>query len=281
MPSLFRQWMLTITQGNGPLPQWPVVLSCALGEILKQETKTERPYTGEDVFIDRDDHLEGRGSAETCDADPETAMTEDRYTYALYDRCHFGSQFCQASNGVLTIGDRQFWLLSYQCPTVDGRCDLLGLNKEGGFVVLECKRSDNRFTPLGAALEGLDYLSSLSCPSNFIKLTRGFMTWRRKLQDLNRLPPGFENVFPQRDEEPSVVVLAPPAYYFESHARSLKGFFGNERIEPGQQGYWPKFARLFRESSPGVSIRFAICTFRRTTSGTWLEEFALPIDLPA
>lgn len=273
MQSAFRRWKSEITKPRGPQPNWPAVLCGALQEVYLQERRIERPYRGE-VFIDRDDWEQGRGMAEKCDAPGGVNLSEDLYTYATYDRCHFGSTASDTTQGCLRIGSEEIFLMGYQWPTEDGASDLVGMSKTGGLVVFECKGPENKETPLAAALQGLDYVTAFSCPSNFIKITRGFMTWRLKLELEDRLPDEFRDVYPDRDAKPMVVVMAPADYYFGSHSRSPKGFFGNQRTRQSNQSHWPEFARAFRAYSSVVMIRFAVCSFHQTTSASWLEEYS-------
>lgn len=259
--SSFRCWMKKLFDSWGPNPEWPSFLFWLLESEYLRQRAANRPRRG-DVFRDRDEEALGR--AEECDVDSFERWGEERLTQALYDRCHLGSTQCPGSSGLFQIGDEAYWLLGYEFPTCGGPADLVGLTQEGSLVVFECKGALNNYTPFGAILEGLDYLSALTQEGNFANLQRGFGEWRNKLEQEGRVPPGFESAEPVPDAKHSVIVLAPKEYY-DLYIRSNRG------LKDYPLG-WDVLSQRGRDSCESLSIGLAVCDFYRTTEGTWLED---------
>lgn len=261
--SNFRCWMNRLLDGWGPNPEWPSLLFWLLEAEFQRQQSKARTYPG-DVFKDRDEEVLGR--AEECDAIRNGVWGEERLTQALYDRCHFGSTMCDSSAGCLTIGGDSYWLLGYEFPTCDGPADLVGLTASGALAVFECKGAANGYSPIGAILEGLDYLASLVSEGNFAKLALGFDKWRHGLSP-KRIPTGFDDVRPKRDASHEAIVLA-PLEYFERYSRSPRGFgCGQENA----LRHWQALSLQGRSSTHSIKFGLATCDFLRTTRAEWLQ----------
>lgn len=230
----FRQWTecARAVQGNQPL--WPWLLGAALDEEFQRQRSMVNGYQ-EEVFKDRDEHAFQEGT------------TERRMTAVLFHHC------MNNADGCLTVGDEPIWLLGYEWPNQGGvaemgrRADLVGLRRDGGLVVFECKRSDNADPPLTAVVEGLDYLACLLRKPNFDKILSGFEQWLAKPG--KRVPNGFEGVRPNTDSRPSVIVLAPEVYFSGRYSRSKRG-----------EG-WPDIAVVGDDISQSFRIGFAASDF--------------------
>ena len=136
----FRQLIEVLKKGRGDVPDWPL----ALLRLFEREFQQPREvwYTGESVFMDRDDY------------DHTKAVSgEKSKTRMLFKRCR------ETTKGCLTIDDEEFWLVSWEDPHFANRphqcADLLGLSDSGGLVVFECKL-ENSYAPITSVIEGLD-----------------------------------------------------------------------------------------------------------------------------
>jgi len=260
--SAFRRWMAQFLDAWGANPEWPALLSWLLEAEFRRQQLAASTYPSK-VFINRDEEVIGR--AEECDAVRFGKWSEERLTQALYDRCHFGSTTCPSTAGRFTIDTDAYWLLGYEFPTCNGPADLVALTVNGGLAVFECKGAVNSYSPFGAILEGLDYLSSLTSEGNFAKLSAGFAQWRSSLP-AERVPGGFEETSPTRDATHIVIVLAPQEY-FDRYSRSSRGFGCGEE---NSLGHWRNLSSYGRRSPTSVRFGLAACDFLRTTSATWL-----------
>lgn len=226
----FRQWMECVRTVRGNQPLWPWLLGAALDDEFQRQRSIAEGYQ-EDVVRDRDDHLYQEGDSER------------RMTASLYHHC------LDKADGCLVVGDEAIWLLGYEWPNQGGvsemgrRADLVGLRRDGGLVVFECKRSDNADPPLTAVVEGLDYLTCLLRQPNFVKILSGFDRWLAKSN--KRIPNGFEGVQPKIDSRPSVIVLAPDIYFSGRYTRSKRGegWAGDERRGAKSSPIRPRGAR--------------------------------------
>ena len=207
--TLFRTWMTELNQPAGnriPRPEWPRLLQMVFDGQLNEEQGIDRAYAGPRILIPRHTHL--RQAA---------AGSERRAVYGLYRNC-FAEE-----DGRLTIGGEQYWLLSYEVPTQDNRpkqkADLVGLSSTGGIVVFEAKLGGNSYGPVASLLEGLDYLACLICDPNYRRIQEEIPLL---IEELERVPEGFEDVEPDRSKTCEVILLAPPDYY-EKYSRSARG----------------------------------------------------------
>jgi len=238
----FRDWMNQLCQPRGNQAEWPSAMVWMLEtEFLRQRT-VDRTYTGQNVFINRDDH------------DPlKATVPEKRAVYGLYHLCRKKSARC------LKIGEDLFWLLGYEWPNQGNyrmrRADLVGLTREGGLVVFECKLDRNPYAPLAAVLEGLDYLSCLTGERNFDRLAAGFWEWREKLEQ--DVPPGFEQCEPDPASRQSVILLAPQSYY-------------NLYTQSGRGQGWQNLAAISWQTCPRLGIGFALSDFE-TPTAQWVD----------
>jgi len=204
----FRDWTEQLRGVRGDQPLWPWLLGMMLDEEFDRVSRVDESYQ-EEVFKDRDDFEHQDGT------------TERRLVASLYHHC------LQHNDGCLEVDGEQIWLLGYEWPNQGGnaeagrRADLVGLRKDGGLVVFECKRDDNADPPLTAVVEGLDYLACLLRPKNFDKITAGFQEWIAK--PTKTIPDGFSGVTPDREARPSIVVLAPKEYFQGLYTRSRRG----------------------------------------------------------
>lgn len=230
--------MTHLTSARGGEAEWPWLLR----ELLIAEFVRQRSlgycYTG-DVVLPR------------FGLDPNRATKpEPRAVMDLLARCR------STHNGAYLIGDEAYWLLGYEWPNEGSQrrkcADLVGLNRQGGLVVFECKLV-NPYGPFAAVLEGLDYLSCLTTGPNFAKIEAGFAEW---FSALEVIPEGFENVRPIADSRHEVIVLGSAEYYAQ-YRRSDRGVG------------WDLFAALPLSPSPTLSIRFAESDFT-SPQGRWV-----------
>lgn len=202
----FRRWleMLRRRRGPGNAPLWPMLLGAAFDAEFQHERKADASYKGK-IFIDRDQHPIGESE------------TEPSLIKKFYKALHSNGQ-----NGCLTFGSERIWIIGYQFPTQGGnphkkrQADLIGITAKGALVIFEAKSKSSRDALLLAIVEGLDYLTCLLRPKNFEKLVKGFQEseWlkRRKKID-NLIPQGFDNVLPNPEPMPWLIVLAPDSYF--------------------------------------------------------------------
>ena len=230
----FRTWTEGLREVRGDQPNWPWLLGMALDDEFRRQRESADGYAKE-VFIDRDEHPHQEGA------------TERRMVAQLYHVCSRENQGC------LVIGDEPFWLLGYEWPNQGGdaekgrRADLVGLGRDGGIVVFECKRANNNDPPLTALIEGLDYLSCLLCRSNFEKIIAGFDRWKAKPQKV--VPRGFSGTTPREDARASMIVLAPETYFVDLFSRSKRG-----------EG-WKDIARVGGEFATSFKVGLAASDF--------------------
>ncbi|MCA9235860.1 MAG: hypothetical protein KDA44_10335 [Planctomycetales bacterium] len=226
-----RLWLSYLRSAKGDTPHWQLLLQRFVPDAWEQMSReasdadclkrkgrhlvagmlidafrTQRcddaTYEGE-VFINRDDAPDVEGTR------------EEHLVKRLYLQCLKSP----TDPGCLVLEQEKTWLLGWQFPTQGGdkeksrRADLVGVRQDGGLVVFECKREDNRDSLLIAILEGLDYLACLLQNGNFSKLTRGFEGWKGQRSVSGAIPTGFDEVLPEISAEPWVVLLAPKQYY--------------------------------------------------------------------
>ena len=222
----FRTWMNQLLQPDGDRPEWPLLLQLMLEDELGRQQAIDRAYAGKRILIPRDDH------------EYSSATGEKRAVYGLYHRC------LERASGCLTIGQEDYWLLSYEVPNQGKermrRADLVGISRSGGLVVFEGKLADNPYPPVSAVLEGLDYLACLTSEPNFVNLQEDFQSFP---ENLRKCPEGFERIEPTRNAEHTVVVLAPRGYY-EKYSRSKHGLGWKDMAsaEPGTASLRIRFA---------------------------------------
>lgn len=232
----FRVWLEQLRAVRGRQPLWPVLLGAALDVEFKRERAIDECYQG-DVFKDRDDHP-------LDDGEKEERLVARLYRSAL------------AGDGCLKLGSLRIWLLGFQWPTQGGskekgrRADLVGMTSDGGLVLLEAKVA-NGDAPLIALAEGLDYLACLYRVGNFKKVRSGFAKWIANRQ--YSIPDGFTGVVPDASIRPTLVVLAPEAYFTGRHARSIRS------------KDWPYLAAVGHSFIPSVGVKFVATDFRSTT----------------
>ncbi len=185
-------------------PEWPLQLLWMYQEILRQEQEVPRCYRGTSVLIDRTE----APPIPNVDPAAPNQQKEKRATYGLYRKA------LEEQQGIFKIGERSYWLLSFENPSQDRRskqcADLLGLSVDGGLCVFECKLAGNPYAPIAAVLEGLDYLACLTSRPNLGRIQREFQEIK---SSLGEPPEGFEQVAPRVEACHEVVVLAEPAYY--------------------------------------------------------------------
>ena len=232
----FRIWLEQLRNVRGHRPLWPVLLGAALDSEFQRQRSIDESYKG-NVFKNRDDHKLDEG-------EKEERLVAQLYRSAL------------AADGCLHNGSQKIWLLGFQWPTQGGvrevgrRADLVGMTIDGGLVVFEAKVA-NGDAPIIAIAEGLDYLACLLRDKNFEKILTGFNTWISSRQ--HPVPDGFSGVVLNRTVRPTLVVLAPEAYYSGRQARSIRG------------KDWPLLAAVGDSFIPSVCVIFAATDFRRTT----------------
>ncbi len=232
----FRVWLQQLRGVRGHRPLWPVLLGAALDSEFHRQRSMPESYKGE-VFKNRDDHPLDEG-------EKEERLVAQLYRSAL------------AADGCLKLGSQRIWLLGFQWPTQGGvrekgrRADLVGMTSDGGLVVFEAKVA-NGDAPLIAVAEGLDYLACLYRDDNFTKVRSGFTKWiaARKFST----PDGFTGVVPDASIRPTLVVLAPEAYFSGRHARSIRS------------KDWPYLAAVADSFIPSVGVKFTATDFRSTT----------------
>lgn len=222
----FRTWMNQLLQPEGDRPEWPLLLQLMLGEELERQQAVDRTYAGKRILIPRDDH------------EYSSATGEKRAVYGLYHQC------LERTSGRLTIGQDDYWLLSYEVPNQGNermrRADLVGISQSGGLVVFEGKLANNPYPPVSAVLEGLDYLACLTSEPNFVKLQDDFQNFP---ENVRKCPEGFDRIEPTRSAEHTVVVLAPREYYEKySRSRRGKGWKDMALAEPGTASLRTRFA---------------------------------------
>jgi hypothetical protein len=234
-PTKFRQWMHLLRDVRGSQPLWPRLLGAALDAEFLIQRELETGYSGK-VFINRDNHP------------LEDGEREERLVGRLYRSARSG-------DGCISIDGERIWLLGYQWPTQGGyaekgrRADLIGMSVSGSLVVLEAKAA-NGDAPLIAVLEGLDYLACLLRRKNFEQIATGFQEWRSVAGRV--IPIGFEHVVPIREARPSLIIVAPEAYFAGRHARSIRS------------RDWPYLAKIGETWIPSVHLAFAATDFRST-----------------
>lgn len=203
----FREWLGSLRDLRGNHPHWPTLLGLALDQVFQNQRTIPEGYQGE-VFKDRDNEV------------PHERQDEKWLVKTLYLHCLTNHQ------GILRLGDEEILLLGWEWPTQGGnaergcRADLVGMTREGGLVVFECKDEGNGDPPLTALIEGLDYLACLMRTSNFQKILNGFDKWKSKTD--KKLPDHFQEVVPRPDITPMLVVMAPQEY-FGTYDRSKRG----------------------------------------------------------
>lgn len=105
--------------------------------------------------------------------------------------------------------------------------------------------------PLIALAEGLDYLACLYRVGNFTMIRSGFESW---IATRNYpIPDGFTGVVPNASIRPTLVILAPEAYFTGQHARSPRS------------KDWPYLAAVGHLFIPSVGVKFAATDFQSTT----------------
>lgn len=239
----FRVWLEELRQVRGHRPLWPVLLGAALDAEFQRQRAIDDGYQG-DVFVSRDTHF-------LDDGEREERLVARLYHSAL------------AADGCVSLGEQRIWLLGFQWPTQGGmrekkrQADLVGMTSDGALVVFEAKR-ENGDPPLIAIAEGLDYLACLMRTKNFAKIKSGFREWASCRSV--RPPDGFEEAMPNDSIRPTLIVLAPEAYFVGRQARSIRG------------RDWPLIAAAGEAMIPSVRLRFAATDFRSTA----LAEPAIP-----
>lgn len=227
----FRDWLSQLRSVRGHRPLWPVLLGAALDAEFRRQTEISEGYAGE-VFIDRNAHPLADGER------------EERQVARLY-------RSAQAGDGCVTLHQQRVWLLGYQWPNQgrerSRRADLVGMTEDGGIIVFEAKLT-NGDSPFIAIAEGLDYLACLLRLENFGKIEAGFKRWQASRTVPK--PLGFEQTVPDRHIRPTLVILAPEAYFTGRHARSIRG------------RDWPYLAGIGESIIPSVRLAFAATDFK-------------------
>ena len=214
----FRDWLEKLRK-TGDDTGCPYRSYQAIHEEYLRERETCRRYKSA-VFVNRDEYVKGHKSYESMNDYPW--MYEIKTCFAIYDYCHNYS----GSLGILSVNDEPYWLVGVEWPTQGGnqekgrKADLVGIRKDGGLAVFEAKRTENNDWPLTAVMEGLDYLTCLTCPTNYEKIERRFKFWFDKKEAQGKIPAGFETTKPTRDVTQAVLLLTPKRYYDE-HCDSL------------------------------------------------------------
>jgi len=234
----FRDWLHELLEVRGSQPLWPILLGASLdGEFLRQ-IEIDHGYSSH-VFIDRDNHP------------LEDGEREEKQVARLY-------RSANANDGYVVLEDERIWLLGYQWPTQGGsaeksrRADLIGMKTDGSLVVFEAKVATGN-APQIALMEGLDYLACLLRPKNFDNILTGFDAWKKKPD--KKIPTGFEQIVPQRSVRPTLVVLAPEAYFTGRHSRSIRS------------RDWPYLSAVGGTMMKSVRLDFATTDYKSTTFG--------------
>lgn len=195
----FRELISVIGSIKGKRAAWLPTL----GHFLETEFRLQKEVTEEyksDVFIDRDEYVLDEGES------------ENRQVAKLFK--HVRTK--EDADGCLRYGREKFRLIGLQWPTQGGnkekgrRADLVGIDSQGGLVVFEAKIKSGTHT-LSALMEGLDYLACLLREGNFKKIQVGYDKWASK--DNQVLSESFKSVKPKVGVRPTLVLLAPQAYY--------------------------------------------------------------------
>ena len=193
----FRTWMTQLCEPAGDRPEWPLVFQWTMQEQLRREQEVARTYDGSRILIPR--------SNRSID---QIKKPENRAVYGLYHEC------LAETDGCLTIDEDKYWLISYEVPSQENRkgqrADLLGLTTSGGLVIFEGKLGANRYTPIAALLEGLDYLACLTSRPNFVRVRKEFSSLKT---EIGVIPKRFDDIEPTADACHEVIVLAPLEYY--------------------------------------------------------------------
>lgn len=244
----FRDWTTHLRNIQGDRPLWPTLLGMVFDQEFQRLVDVDEPYNG-DVFKDRGEHVPVEGGTERC------------LVAALYHRCH------NENAGCLTLDDERIWLLGYEWPNQANergrRADLVGLRSDGSLVVFECKLTTNYDAPLIALIEGLDYLACLLRPQNFKKIEDGFTKW---INDPGKVPDGFQDVQPNRDAQPSLVVLAPEDYFLGRYSRSQRG------------AGWSELISMKTPLSQRFRVQFACSDFQSTQAKSLAQGCAEQVD---
>jgi hypothetical protein len=97
----------------------------------------------------------------------------------------------------------------------------------------------------------MEYSSCLLRPKNFDKIVSGFGSWIKTPG--KSIPQGFENSVPNRGARPTLVVLAPEAYFLGRQYRSIRG------------RDWPLLDAIGETMMKSLRLVFAATDFRTTT----------------
>lgn len=231
----FRMWLEQLREVRGRRPLWPVLLGAALDSEFQRQRELDECYRGE-VFIGRDNHP-------LADGEREERLVARLYRSAL------------VNDGCLQLGPQRIWMLGFQWPTQGGvrekkrQADLVGMTADGGLILFEAKRADGD-PPLIAIAEGLDYLACLLRPRNFEKIQSGFQRWIASRSW--PIPDGFAGVVPNASTRPTLIVLAPEAYFTGRQSRSIRG------------RDWPLLSAVGESFIPSVCVKCAATDFRST-----------------
>ncbi|MBY0527986.1 MAG: hypothetical protein K2R98_31605, partial [Gemmataceae bacterium] len=135
----FRRWFEDCLRGlKGKRLEWPQLLRHVLGERLQDTVASDIFYKGE-VFIDRD--------LRPAKDDPSRS-SEKLLVRRWYRTIH-------EQGGLLRLGSEEVWPISWEVPNQgkeksnavkSRRVDLLGLRRDGGLVIFECKIGTNKDT---------------------------------------------------------------------------------------------------------------------------------------
>jgi hypothetical protein len=244
--SQFREWFMHLRRLQGRRVEWPQLLRHLMEQEFERVRRDGQPYTGPEVFLDRDEKAWRYGNHDRQD-------DEELLVYSLYREVH------EKRGGLLGVGGEDVWLLTCQVPNQareKKRCaDLLGLRANGSLVVFECKVAEGKDSPLIATLEGLDYLAHILLQANMEKLERGFSRWRGKARNgecLSVVPRAFAGINIHAEALHSVIVLAPPEYYI-SHSKDS---------DKAKQDWHLLSDRCWPKSRLSVGIDFAEIDFR-------------------
>lgn len=239
--SHFRTWFKRcLSKLQDRRLEWPQLLRFMISEELVRIRNTGIPYSGEEVFIDRDTLAQKRKTHEKQE-------DEVIQCYKLYCDVH------EKTSGALNIAGEPIWIITCQVPNQGNhrrRCaDLVGLRRDGSLVVFEAK-VEGGTSPLYALMEGLDYLGHLLIADNMARLTTGFEQWRTRHGDpsvYSQTPPRFKDVRIRPTARHAVLVLG-PAKYYKFHRTDAKGI---------SQGWEYLSDRLWPKSKLTVELDFA------------------------